>query len=260
MPRWGLIDPATLGPPAPVAAPTRGPSPWAVRATLVVTVAALGAAALLHLVRYILLIVNRSTLLPVFVAGAATWLGVLASVAAMFAVAGCAIVLTEWLIARRAAAFGCRHQEEPRPLWELRLGCLIPLLNLAWAPVYVIELAVVEERYARMRKEIWVWWVLFLLSTVVSIFATATSFTQEAQGIADNTVSFVVAYLLATAAMVMAARLVWAFERAPVERPAHRWVIVPTDSSPDHPVPGAGRESGRNTAPTVEEEDREPAA
>ena len=47
-----------------------------VRATLIATMAVFGVAALLHLVRYALLIINRSVLLNPWVAGAATWLGV----------------------------------------------------------------------------------------------------------------------------------------------------------------------------------------
>ena len=46
----------------------------------------LGVAALVHVVRYALLIVNRSVLLNPWVAGAATWLGVAVSVIAVFMV------------------------------------------------------------------------------------------------------------------------------------------------------------------------------
>ena len=54
----------------------------------------LGVAALVHVVRYALLIVNRSTLLNPLVAVAATWLGVLASVLALFTVVASAVMLT----------------------------------------------------------------------------------------------------------------------------------------------------------------------
>jgi hypothetical protein len=216
---------------------------------LILTIAVLGAASLLHLVRYVLLILNRNTLLPPIVAGAVTWLAVLASVGAMFAVVGCAVVLTRWLITRRAAAFGQRHQPDPRPVWALRAGCLVPLANLLWAPVYVMELAVAEDRYSRLLQPIRVWWIVFVASTVVSVFATATSFTQDAQGIANNTVSFIVAYLLAMAAVVAVARLVFVFERSPVERSAHRWLVVPDEPETPSELPA-----------TVEREGQEPAA
>lgn len=249
MPRWGLIDPAMTAGEIRAAAPRQGPSPWSVRATLVATIAILGVAALLHLVRYVLLIVNRNMLLNSILAGAVTWLAVLASVAVVFSIVGCAFVLTGWLITRRAAAFEHRHQPDPRPVWALRAGCLVPFANLAWAPVYVIELANAEDRFPRLRRQIWAWWGLFVASTVVSVFATATSFTSEAQGIADNTVSFVVAYLLAMATVVTAAQLVFAFERLPVERPAHRWLVVAEEL-----------EKTPETPAEVEWEGQEPAA
>ncbi len=74
-------------------------------------------------------------------------------------------------------------------MWALRAGCLIPFVNLVWAPVYVLELAGAEERLKRLRRPIVVWWLVWVASTVVSIFSIATSFTTDAQGIADNTVT-----------------------------------------------------------------------
>lgn len=248
MPRWGFIDPATLPPETAAAAPRGGPSPWSLRATLITTVAILAGAAVLHLVRYVLLVVNRSALLNPIAAGAATWLAVLASVAAVFSVVGCAVVLSRWLLARRAAAFGHRHQPDPRPVWALRAGCLVPLVNLAWAPVFVIELAMAEDRFARLRGPILTWWGLFAASTAVSAFATATSFTSDPQGIADNTVSFIVAYLLAMATVVAATKLVFAVERSPVERPAHRWVVVAEEPEKPDESPVEVEQDGQEPA------------
>ena len=141
------------------------------------------------------------------------------------------MLLTNWLIARRAAAFKHVGRQEHRPLWALRAGCLVPFVNLAWAPVYVLELASAEDGLARLRRPIVVWWVVWVLSTAVSVFSIATSFTRDAQGIADNTVTTIVAYLIAMAAMVLVGRVLLGFERSPVERPAKRWVIV-ADESP----------------------------
>jgi hypothetical protein len=117
-----------------------------------------------------------------------------------------------------------------------------------WAPVFVIELVAAEELLSRLRRPIVLWWVLWVASTAVSVFATATSFTQQAQGIADNTVSFIFAYFLAAATVVAAAQVVLAFDRKPVERPAHRWLIVPQ------------AESVRESGETVESRRQEPAA
>lgn len=232
------------------AAPARrGPSADALRATLIATMVVLGVAALMHVVRYALLVVNRTTLLPPLVAGAATLLGVLASLAAIAAVIACALLLTNWLIIRRAAVFAHRGLHEPRPTWALWAGCLLPVVNLAWAPVYAIEMATAEDNYPRLRRPIIVWWIAWVVSTAVSIFAIATSFTSDAQGIADNTVTTIFAYLLAVAAVAALARVVLGFERKPVERPAHRWVVVADDR----------HEAPESTA-AVEPEGQEPAA
>ena len=208
------------------AAPRSGPSVAMVRATLLATMVVLGVAALVHVVRYALLIVNRSVLLNKVVAFAATWFGVLASVIAMFMVVASAVVLTNWLIGRRAAAFAHHGRPDPRPAWALRAGCLVPLVNLFWAPVFVIELAGVEERLNWLRRPIVVWWIVWVFSTAVSVFSIATSFTQDPQGIANNTVTTIVAYLLGLAALLLAMKVFVGFERQPVERPSKRWVIV----------------------------------
>ena len=251
IPRWGLIDPATqVG--APQARPQRrGPSLRSVRAVLATTLVALGAAAVLHLARYVLLIVNRDVLLNSVVAGIATWVAVAASAAAILSSVGFAFTLTEWLIARRSAAYAHHELPEPRRAWALRLGCLLPVWNIFWAVTFVVELAVVEGKYRGQRRLIWSWWVLFVLSTAVSVFATATSRPHTSQGIADNTVSFVVAYVIAMGAAIAVGRVLFAFERAPVQRPSHRWTVVADDS---------GSEPRSESPAAVEREGREPAA
>jgi Domain of unknown function (DUF4328) len=256
IPRWGLADrfDTTEQPQAP---PRVGPSIAAVRATLIATMVVLGVAALVHVVRYALLIVNRTTLLNPWVAGAATWLGVLASVVAMFLVVATAVVLTNWLIARRAAAFAYRGHQEPRSVWALRAGCLVPLINLAWAPVYVIELAAVEDRLTWLRRPIVVWWLVWVASTVVSGFSIATSFTTDAQGIADNTVTTIVAYLLGLAALLLATKVFEGFERQPVEKPTRRWVVVADESA--SPADKTAEPEPEPAAP-VESEGQNPAA
>ncbi|MBV8929755.1 MAG: DUF4328 domain-containing protein [Mycobacteriaceae bacterium] len=259
IPRWGLVDPGVSAADVTEAKPAAGPSPWAVRAALITTVTVLGAAALLHVLRYALLIVNRSTLLHPLIAGSVTWLGVVASVGAFLAVIGCAVVLARWLIARRAAAFAHHGRADPRSVWALRAGSLIPFVNLLWAPVFVIELAAVEDRLSGPRRPILLWWVLWVASTAVSVFATATSFTETAQGIADNTVSFIFAYFLAAVTVAAVARVVLAFDRKPVERPAHRWLIVPADSA-EGSDSAREPESARESAETVESERQDPAA
>lgn len=251
IPRWGLVERFDTGQLEQQAEPRRGPSVTALRGTLVATIAVLGVAALVHIVRYALLIINRDVLLNPVLAWSATWFGILASVAALFLLFATFVLLTNWLIARRAAAFKHVGRQEHRPLWALRAGCLVPFVNLAWAPVFVLELANVEDLLSRLRRPVAVWWVLWVLSTAVSVFSIATSFTTDAQGIADNTVTTIVAYLLAMAAMVCVGRVLLGFERRPVEKPATRWVIV---------ADRAGAQSEGESGVPVESEGQNPAA
>lgn len=224
IPRWGLVENFDSTPQH--TAPATGPSPAAVRAALIPTMLILAAAAFAHLVRYGLLLINRGTLLHPWVAAVATWLPVVLSVVAVFAVLISMVVLTNWLIARRAAAYGNRGMPDPRPTWALWVGSLVPLVNLVLAPVFIFELARTEDRLSWLRPSIVAFWVVWLASYVVSAFATVTSFAKDAQGIADNTVITTIAYLLALAALVLIARVYDSFDRTPVERPARRWLVV----------------------------------
>ncbi len=252
IPRWGLYDRVEQAP-AEVGKPTHtAPSAATIRATLFVSVMVLCMTALVYVVRYVLLVINRNTLLSSLVAIAADWLGVLASVLAIAAVITSGVMLIRWLIARRAAAFSHHGLPEPHSVRTLWAGCVVPLANLLWAPIFVIELATLEEHYARIRRTIFEWWVAWVFSYLVSVFAIITSFATDSQGIANNTVMMVFAYLLAAITLAAAGRVFEGFERKPVEPAAHRWVVVAPD------------DQGGSTAPVpagpVELPGQEPAA
>ena len=289
IPRWGLMDRIYPDGAPPGSVVPQPPPASRVRAALFAAAVTLGFAALVHLARYLLLIINRNTLLNWLVADAAALLSVLASLAAIAAVITAALLLMRWLIARRTAAFAHRGKAETRSPWALRLGCLLPpsaaivlaisfaismlgfgqpaswalmavcvvvsclpLLAAVWALVYLVELAKTEDHYTRLRGLIWGWWLLWLLSSVTSVFASVTSGAQDAQGIANNTVAMIVAYLLALAATLATTKVFEGFERKPVERPAHRWVVV-ADSA-------TGAAGDLKSAPAVEVTGEEPAA
>jgi Domain of unknown function (DUF4328) len=249
IPRWGLFDRAEQAPETAQAPTVSGPSAAMVRTTLFVSVLVLAMAALVYVLRYVLFVINRTTLLNSLLASAADWVGVAASVAAILALIACFLMLIWWLIARRAAAFSHYALPEYRSALALWAGCLVPFANLLWAPVYVIELAAVENHYARLQRPIVLWWIAWIFSYAVSIFAVASSFATDTQGIANNTVMMVFAYLFAAVAVASVARVFEGFERKPVHRPAHRWVVL----SPDGPAaPGS--------AAAVELDGQEPAA
>ncbi|MEZ0384887.1 DUF4328 domain-containing protein [Mycobacterium sp. pW045] len=266
MPRWTLMGAPTPTvaqhkPQGRVAPPTRS-----LEKALGGAIAALGIAALVHALIYVLMIVNRTRLLHPVIAEGAVWLGRLAGLAAIAAVVHCALVLTRWLLARREAAFARLQLPESRPAWALWAGCLVPLVNLAWAPVYVLELAGREDRLARLRKPVVLWWVVWAVATAAALFATATSWADDAQGIADNMVATVVAYLLGLAAVVAAARVVEGFEQRSMGRPAHHWVVVPDGQDPApsgraaQGGPPAEPETAATPAVAVGSGGREPAA
>ncbi len=257
IPRWGLFDrfddDAAAG---QRSAERSGPSAATVRRTLVVTMALLGAAALLHVIRYGLLLINRTVLLDPIVAGLATWLPVAASVLAFFAVLATAVVLTDWLIARRAAAYAHLGSADPRSPRELWAGCLIPVVNLVMAPVFVIELARAEQRTGLRIISWWItWFFSYALSTASIVTTILTIFYDGAQRIADNTVTTAIAYLVAVATLLLVLQVYQRFERRPFDRPSTRWVIV-----------AAGQPAATEPAPAdeyavpVEAEDRNPAA
>ena len=101
------------------------------------------------------------------------------------------------------------------------------------------------------------WWIVWIFSTAVSVFSIATSFTQDPQGIADNTVTTIVAYLLALAAVLLAMKVFLGFERqaggaagqALGDRARREWPHRPRSEPDPEPEPAAAVESeGQNPA------------
>lgn len=255
IPRWGLQDYfEPVGESAGVATGA-GPSPRFVRIAILVTMILFGLAALAHIVRYVLLLINRSVLLAPALAFAATWGTVLLSVLAMFAMFFVQCALASWLVARRAAAFARIEQPETRAKWELYCGCLIPVANLFFAPVFVMELARIEARERELRGPVVVWWCAWVASFLLSMFAAVTALpfiARDTQSAADNTLLTAVAYLLALAALLLFRRVFLGFESTPVDQPVKRWLVVGETGSP-------GQVAEESAVP-VEAERRDPAA
>jgi hypothetical protein len=265
IPRWSLQDHFEQTVPTQATEPPRT-STRMVRATLFTTLTLFAFAVVVHVANYALLLYNRSTLLNPVVAGVATWAGVTASVLAFFALIASFVVLTNWLISRRAGAYARHDAQDPRPVWELWLGCLLPLANLFWAPVFVFELARVEGRLTWLRTPIVVWWCGWWVSLFVSVFAFATSFTRDAQGIADNTVATTIAYLTALAALLLTVKMYRHFEHRAVAKPVKRWVIVPDEPGATAELKGAEPQDAElkgaepESAARVESKREDPAA
>lgn len=235
----------------------RGPSTGTVQGVAAITMIALGAAALMHVVRYILLLINRTVLLNPWVAIAGSWLGVAASVVALFTVLAVAIVLTNWLIARRAAAYHRAGTTDPRRRWVIWVGCLVPVVNMFFAPVFVTEMATAENRMSALRRPIGIWWSIWAVSGLVVIWSIAGMFATDPQGIADSTEVTVIAYLMGMLALATVLRVYHAFERTQADAPAHRWVVVGAEETDET---GETAVSATESAVPVEPAPEEPAA
>lgn len=236
------MPPPVLEPEAPPRPPVQAET---LRRVMRVTAIVLGLAAATQLLRYLLLMLNRTMLLHPLVAGAVNVLAILAGIAALAGLLGFAIVATRWLIERREAVFAARGELEPRSRRSIWWGCLLPGWNLIWAPVFVVELAHAEGNHRQLRRPITLWWVLWVCSavvstavTVVSVLAVVRGFAADAQGVADTTEAAMFAYLLALAALLSLRPVLDTFECKPIDRPSHRWLMVPADrpASPAAPV------------------------
>jgi len=225
-----------------------------VRATLIAAGAVFAVAASVHLMRYLLLLVNRTTLLSPLLANGVLLLGVLAALAALAAVVATAAVTTSWLVARRAEAYGRVGGSDPRPAWSLWVGCMVPVLNLVWAPVFVIELAHLEGSRGRLRGSIIAWWLAWVAATALCLWTFRTGSATEPQAVADNTVAVIIAYLAGLVVLVLLWRVLNGFEGPAAVGLGRRWVVV--DKHGEHP---GGDKAAADTHP-VESRDTEPAA
>lgn len=239
-----------------------------VRLMLVAAMVVLGIAAFAHVIRYVLLLINRSVLLHPLIAIGGVVIGLLASVVAMGVVVVAVVSLVRWLITRRAAGYAAHGEVDPRTARALWLCCLLPGVNLVMAPVFVWELAALEGRLSHLRRQIVVWWIVWVFSAVVA-FASMVStvyvtfFNDTPQNIANNTVTAIVGYLLALAAFLLTAKVFVGFEGSgtTAERSVRRWVVIEPESSGPSPADTSQNcEDSAESAVPVETQGQNPAA
>ncbi|GAA1083536.1 DUF4328 domain-containing protein [Tsukamurella spumae] len=232
VPRWGLRQDFTPAPAAPVstAQAAADVTPFVLRLTTVIVFVAAAAEAL----AYLLLVINRAGPVPGALAIAATvavfatgWLAVLAVLALV-------AVLALWLQAARARAFDELGTREPRPVWQLWVYCLVPVVNLVAAPVLVLELVDAQRRAGGARTDrramfIRRWWGAWIALTIVTVACTA--YTLAAGGLqhgADAMVYTTLTYLLSGAFLLVTARLVRMIDGGPTAREQEetRWLAA----------------------------------
>ena len=236
IPSWGLHQYFDEQPPQ---ADTDGPQAGTVRFLLIAAAVTLGVAAVVHLLRYVLLLINRGVLLHPVIAVGAVLLGLLASLAAIGVVVLAVVAAVRWLIHRRAVGYAEHGDADPRSRVALWLGCLIPGVNVVLAPVFVWELAALEGRLSHLRRTIVLWWIVWALSAAVTVWSLVSLvytsfFSYTPQNIADNTVTTIVGYLLAVAAFLLTAKVFTGFDGGTATEQGgsiRRWVVVASEES-----------------------------
>ncbi|AKS31263.1 DUF4328 domain-containing protein [Mycolicibacterium goodii] len=279
IPRWGLHQEFGTAE-EQQQAQRSGPAAHTVRLMMVLAMIALAGAAVAHIVRYVLLLINRTVLLYPVIAWGGVLLGMLASLLVLAIMTITVVMLVSWLIARRREAYSQRGQQDPRSPLELWICSLVPVANLLFAPVFVLELARLENRMTLLRRPIVVWWIVWVLSAVLSAWSIVstvyvTFFNNTPQNIADNTVTVIIGYLLGLTALLLAYRVFQGFEGTTSEgRRVRRWVVVaegsaaapgpddspdgrPTEPSADTPTEDA-QPGGDRTQEQTQEQTREP--
>lgn len=240
IPQWGLTDGgltdgglgnATGG---PTAASRGGALSAALTRALHVMAAALGLAAVAHLLRYVLLIINRSTPVPAWTDLVTSTLVIFGGLLALGCFVYTTVVFARWVMAMRTEAYRCVDRRDPRPRWQIVLLAVVPLVNVLGVAVLLHEAAHVRtdldgDRTRRRLTRMWVAWAivnaLAVAAIVTRVVATWSGSIQTgANGLVAVTVS---AAFSAVFARWLADRLEVTFatsQQDPV--PARRWVAV----------------------------------
>lgn len=248
-PRWGLFDP----PPRAAAArprPLRGLAAARDR-LLVLTAVAFVLAGIAEYGRYLILLQNRTRLIPgwlLWISDASVFVfGLLAPILALLT----ALSLVAWLIEARTAAFAARGRRDPRRRWTLILGCLVPGVNLIWPGVFVTEL-LGPEPDPRAERAVRIWWTAWVFSGVLLVAATLWRDAGTLQAEADG-VSFTgFTDLCAAGFAVLTLWTVHLLEGRDLRgapRSAHRWVMAsdPAEAVIAPVAPGTA-ETGQDVA------------
>ncbi|MFE7723364.1 DUF4328 domain-containing protein [Nocardia rhizosphaerihabitans] len=265
IPRWGLLDP----PPAPGRAPERPLRGIAANRDLLLVVTALAflVAAFAEYGRYLILLRNRTTLIPswlLWISDMSVWVfGVIAPLCAL----ATALALVAWLIEARRARYAAQGRRDPRRRWSLILGCLVPGVNLIWPGVFLTEL-LGPAADPRALRAVRIWWAAWVLSGLILFGATlwrdASTLQAEADGVSFTAFSNLCAAGFAVLTLWTVRQLEGRDLRG-APRTAHRWVMAADPAevviAPVQPgVPGTGQdeveranpaETGENTQEEV---------
>lgn len=226
VPRWGLLDP----PPAPARTPARPLRGIAESrdVLLVLTALAFLVAAAAEYGRYLILLRNRTTLIPswlLWISDMSVWVfGVIAPLCAL----ATALALVAWLIEARKTAFAAQGRRDPRRRWTVIAGCLVPGVNLIWPGVFLTEL-VGAKPDPRAERAVRIWWAAWVASGLILVAAAlwrdASSLQAEADGVSFTAFSDLCAAAFAVLTL-WTVRLLEGRDLRGAPRSAHRWVMA----------------------------------
>lgn len=233
VPQWGLVDVPVTADDTPSVTTRLGA---ALTTALQITGATLVSSALAHLLRYLLLVVNRSTPLPGWLIAISTVLVMVAGVLALGALVYTTVVFVRWLLAQRAESYAGCGFTDPRPRWASIPLAAIPLINVVGAPLLLYEAAAMATGSAEMPaavaarlRKLWVAWAIV---NAVALAAVLTWWIGAASGSVQTGADALV--LVTVSAAVSAAFAFWAAPRlagamSPAGEaavPVQRWVIA----------------------------------
>ncbi|MBH0778948.1 DUF4328 domain-containing protein [Nocardia bovistercoris] len=242
IPRWGLVDHT----PGAAEEPRRGIIAGfgaRVNSLLVITAAMFALAALGELIRYGILLRNRTRLIDPWVLRLSDALVTASAALSLILGLAAAVALVAWLVDARAAAYARAGHRDPRSARTLALGCLIPVVNLLWPGVFLTELARLTDDPRGLRA-VRVWWAAWLLGGALAVVAllwrTADSLQAKADGVLFTALTDVGAAALAVLSLWLPRYLDGRTMRGE-ERAARRWVFAADPLvqviEPVHPTP-----------------------
>ncbi|MFD6859332.1 DUF4328 domain-containing protein [Rhodococcus sp. NPDC060090] len=226
MPRWGLLDRSREHDEEPTRAETlAGLAP-----TLLAGAAAVfGLAAVAELVRYVVLLVNRTRLIePIVLAlsDSAVWatqiVGPLVALAA-------AVASGLRLIEVRRHVFAERGTSDPRSPGSVLFGAVVPGVNLALPGVFLTEIA---DDNPRILRAVRIWWVLLVSNAVLFVFVLFWRQRDALQAKADAVLLTAALAALAAAVAVAALHILRLFDGTdlwgrPLEHPRYTTATGP---------------------------------
>ncbi|MEO9329268.1 DUF4328 domain-containing protein [Gordonia aurantiaca] len=204
---------------------------------LVMTGSALVASAVIHLFRYILLALNRSTPLPEWLIALSDWLVLFIGVLALLGFVASTWFFTRWVLDLRASAHRDAHLLDPRrPVWVALLTA-VPLVNLVGAPLILGEVAALRvahdrdldaERVRGRLRRMWVAWAIVNAVAIAAVVARVVAWRSDSVQTGANALTMVIVSSAVSAAFAfwMARRVPALFDASSAPVPTKRWVAV----------------------------------